>query len=145
MKVWNDILYFLYRFSGSRLPWLHTNLYGIMLWQMETYSVNEKWEFTQSTGHGFQEDDWWYSAVCAKEDIFNLFNIPKKRWQYHTDLRLYYRCVKIWMVKIWWIFDQSSILPNFCGTKVSLHTVYSKSQGINSLLIWNIHFKVCSY
>ena len=32
---------------------MSTNLYGIILWQMETYFVNEK--FTQSTGHGYQE------------------------------------------------------------------------------------------
>ena len=43
----------------------------------------------------------------------NLFNI-------HVRL---YRCVKIWMVKIWQIFGQSLILPNFSGAKVSLHMV----------------------
>ena len=41
----------------------------------------------------------------------------------------YYRCVKVWMVKIWRIFDQSSISPNFYGTKVSLHTVSWLSNG----------------
>ena len=79
-------------------------------------------EFTQSTGHGYQEDDWWYPAscwVCAKENIFNLFNILKKRWQYYTLMTLYYWCVKIWMVKIWWIFGQLSILPNFFSQRQS--------------------------
>ena len=49
--------------------------------------------FTQSTGHGYQEDDWWYPASCwahAKEKIFNLFDILKKMWQYYTHMRLYY-------------------------------------------------------
>ena len=32
-----------------------------------------------------------------------------------------YRCVKIWMVKIWRIFGQSSISSNFSSTKISLH------------------------
>ena len=31
---------------------------NLILWQMETYFVNEKREiFTRSTGHGYQEDD----------------------------------------------------------------------------------------
>ena len=61
-------------------------------------------KFTQFTGHSYQEDDQWYPASCwvrAKENIFNLFNILKRRWQYYTHMRFYYRCVKIWMVKIW--------------------------------------------
>ena len=54
-------------------------------------------------------------------------HVPKKYLPINCNLfdihvRLY-RCVKIWMVKIWWIFGQS-ILPNFSGTKVSLHTVH---------------------
>ena len=43
----------------------------------------------------------------------NLFNI-------HVRL---YGCVKVWMVKIWQLFGRSSISLNFCGAKVSLHTV----------------------
>ena len=43
----------------------------------------------------------------------NLFNINVR----------FYRCVKIWMGLIWQIFGQSSISPNFCGAKVSFHTV----------------------
>ena len=31
--------------------------------------------------------------------------------------------LQIWMVKIWQIFGQSSISPNFRDAKVSLHTV----------------------
>ena len=39
----------------------------------------------------------------------------------------FYRCVKIWMVKIWQIFGHSSILPNSSGTKVPLHMVIDKA------------------
>ena len=52
-------------------------------------------------------------------------HIPKKYLPIHLfdiHLRLYRR-VKIWMVKIWQIFGQLSILPNFSGAKFSLHTV----------------------
>ena len=34
------------------------------------------------------------------------------------------RCIKIWMVKIWQIFGQLSISPNFSSTKVLLHALY---------------------
>ena len=59
-----------------------TNLYGIILWQMQTYLVNEKQEIhmipsVRSTGGGSQGDRW-YPASCwalPKEIIFNLFNI----------------------------------------------------------------------
>ena len=49
-------------------------------------------------------------------------HVPKKYLPinlFGVHVRLY-RCVKIWMVKIWQIFGQSSILPNFSGAKVSL-------------------------
>ena len=52
-------------------------------------------------------------------------HVPKKYLSinlFDIHVRLY-RCAKIWMVKIWQIFGQSSILPNFSNTKVSLHTV----------------------
>ena len=52
-------------------------------------------------------------------------HVPKKYLPinlFDIHLRLY-RCVKIWLVKIWWIFGQLSILPNFSGAKVSLHTI----------------------
>ena len=52
-------------------------------------------------------------------------HVPKKYLPinlFDIHVRLY-RCVKIWMVKIWQIFGQSSISPNFSGTKVSLYTV----------------------
>ena len=130
MKVWNDSFHILYRFNDSKIPW--QPFYWIILWQMETYFVNQKREiFTWSTGGGYQEYDWWYPASCwarAKENIFNLFDILKKRWQYYTHMRLYYRCVKVWMVEIWLIFGQSSISPNFHVAKVSLHTVCYKTQ-----------------
>ena len=32
---------------------MSTNLYGVIVWQMETYFVNEK--FTQFTGQGYQQ------------------------------------------------------------------------------------------
>ena len=38
-----------------------------------------------------------------------------------------YRCVKIWMVKFWQIFGQSSISPNFSDANVSLHMVTEMS------------------
>ena len=46
--------------------------------------------------------------------------LPVNLFDIHVRL---YRCIKIWMVKIWQIFGQSSILPNLSGTKVSLHAV----------------------
>ena len=52
-------------------------------------------------------------------------HVPKKYFPislFDIHVRLY-RCVKIWMVKIWQIFCQSSILPNFSSAKVSLHMV----------------------
>ena len=87
-----------------------TNLYEISRWKLTLWMRDRK--FTQSTGSGYQEDNWWYHVSCwahAKENIFNLFDILKKKWQYYTNVGLYYyRCLKIWMVKIWWIFGQSS-------------------------------------
>ena len=55
-------------------------------------------------------------------------NLPINLFDIHVRL---YRCVKIWMVKIWQTFGQSSILPNFSGAKVCLHTVH-KLQGRNA-------------
>ena len=89
---------------------------GIILWQMETYFVNEKHKFSQFTLQVV-------GCVSRLENIFNLFNIFKKRWQFYTHARLYYRCVKIWMVKIWQIYGQSLISSNFYSAKVSLHLV----------------------
>ena len=40
----------------------------------------------------------------------------------NIDVRLY-RCVQIWMVKIWQIFGQLSISPSSSSAKVSLHMV----------------------
>ena len=52
-------------------------------------------------------------------------NMPKKIFSFFDiHMRLYYRCVKIWIEKTWEIFGQSSISPNFHGAKVSLHTVF---------------------
>ena len=39
-----------------------------------------------------------YPASClerAKENIFNLFDILRKRWQYYTHVRRYYRCALV--------------------------------------------------
>ena len=48
------------------------------------------------------------------------------------------RCVKIWMVRIWWIFGQSSISPNFSSAKISLHTVMSNFWEVLEGIISNI-------
>ena len=50
-----------------------------------------------------------------------------------THARVYHWCVKIWMVKMLWIFGRSSISPNFSTVKVSLHTVYPNAC-INKLI-----------
>ena len=63
--------------------------------------------------------------VPKKYLSINLFNI-------HVRL---YRRVKIWMVKIWQIFGQLSISPNFSSAKVSLHTV---------LLLTILHLSILS-
>ena len=87
-----------------------TNLYEISRWKLTLWTRNRK--FTRSTGRGYQDDNWWYHVSCwahAKENIFNLFDILKKKWQYYANVGLYYyRCLKNWMVKIWWTFGQSS-------------------------------------
>ena len=56
-------------------------------------------------------------GMC-QENIFYLFDI---------HVRLYYRCVKIWMVKIWWIFGQLSILPNFLSTSFPPYGMYDST------------------
>ena len=48
---------------------------------------------------------------------------------FDIHIRLY-RCEKMWMVKNWQIFSQSSISPNFSGDKVSLHTVVKIIQAV---------------
>ena len=52
-------------------------------------------------------------------------HVPKKYLPINLfDIHVrFYRCVKIWMVKIWRIFGRLSILPNLNGAKVPLHTV----------------------
>ena len=58
-------------------------------------------------------------------------HVPKKYLPinlFDIHVRLY-RSVKIWVVKIWRIFAQLSISPNFSGTKVSLHTVNTHTRG----------------
>ena len=111
---------------------MSTKLYGTSLRQMETYLVNEKQEI-----HMIHRP--WLSRVCptscwvcAKENIFNLFDI-------YVMLYYVFRCVKIQMVKNWQIFGCSSISPNFCSAKVSLHTVYR----INFFTV--IHLKLIIY
>ena len=46
--------------------------------------------------------------------------IPINLFDIHVRL---YRCVKIWIVKIWQIVGRSSISPNFSSVKVSLYTL----------------------
>ena len=70
-------------------------------------------------------------------------HVPKKYLPinlFDIHVRLHRR-VKIWMMKIWQIFGQLSISPNFSGTKISLHTVCVAS--IPSQLRW-LHFIVFS-
>ena len=71
-----------------------TNLYGIILWQMETYFVNEKREIDKiyTAGRGYQDDDWWYPVSCcarAKENIFNILKQGgsiKLTWDFTIDV-----------------------------------------------------------
>ena len=72
--------------------------------------------------HGFQEGDHWYPSckllgTCLRNIFQSISSI------FIIYVRLYHRCVKICMVKIWQIFGRLSVLPNFSSTKVSLHTV----------------------
>ena len=60
-----------------------------------------------------------------------MFDILKKRWQYYTHARLYSRCVKI---EIWRIFGQSSISPNYRVAKVSLHMVVITQESVLCLI-----------
>ena len=83
---------------------------------METYFVNEK--FTRSIGHGYQE-------VIDGIQLQVSGHMPKKYLPinlFDIHVRLY-RCVKIWVVKIWRFFGWSSISPNVSGAKVSLYMV----------------------
>ena len=66
------------------------NLYGIILWQMETYFVNKKREI-------FTIYRLWlskrrlmvpYKLLGAYQFKENIFDILKKRWQYYTHARL---------------------------------------------------------
>ena len=105
-----------------------TNLYGIILWQMYTYLVNKKQEI-----HMIHKP-WLSRRWSMVLQLQVVEHVPRKYFPinlFDIHERLYYRCAKIWMVKIWQIFGQSSILPNFTGTKVSLHTVVRD-------LLWNI-------
>ena len=86
---------------------------GIILWQMETYFVNEKQEILTI-----------YPASCwARAKAGKYLQFVQYFQQFYTHVRLYYRCLKVWMVKIWQIYGQLLISPNFYGAKVSLHLV----------------------
>ena len=81
--------------------------------------VNEKWEIRSSY-------DPQAMAIKKVLQLQAVGHVPKKYLPinlFDIHVRLYIS-IKIWMVKIWRIFGQSSILPNFSGTKVSLHTVF---------------------
>ena len=54
---------------------------GIILWQMETYFVNEKHEILM-----IYPASCWAHAKAGKYLIF-----VQKRWQFYTHARLYYR------------------------------------------------------
>ena len=97
--------------------------FGIILWQMEIYFVNKKWEFIRSTVHGYisRYDQRYHSCKLLGTYLRNIFPSILLIFMWGSiDTPLY---VKIWMVKIWWIFDRSSISPNFSSAKVSLHKV----------------------
>ena len=76
---------------------------SLIVWQMETYFVNEKWDP----------------------------RIHLAQQHYYTHVRLSYTCVIIWMVKMWQKFGCLSISPNFYGTKVSLHEVFKSYKLLN--------------
>ena len=142
-------LHVLYRFNDLRLPWLPIYMgWSFGRWTLTVWTRNGK--FTWSTGHGYQEDDWWYPLsrwALAKENIFNLFDILKKRWQYYTHMRLHYRCLKFWMVKIWSVIDfiKISWYQSFPPYSIDmLMNIKSSSAHIISLYCnnaqWNLRF-----
>ena len=108
-----------------------TNLYGIILWQMETYLVNEE---PAGNSHDPQAVAIkkvidviaviiWYPVncwACVKKNNFHLFDI---------HARLYFRCVKIRLVKIWRIFGPSPISSNFRCEKFPSIRYYEASNG----------------
>ena len=111
----------------------------VFLWQMETHDPQ---------GHGSQECDWWYSSykllgMCLRNTFQSICLI------FIIYVRLYYRCVKNWMVKICPVFGWLSISQNFSGTKISLHTIhmytywyFNAATNLLSNLLYN---KVVSY
>ena len=67
----------------------------------------------------------WLRKTSQLPQLQVVGHVPKKYLPinlFDIQVRLY-RCVKVWMVKIWQIFGQSSISLNFSGAKVSLHMV----------------------
>ena len=138
---------------------MSTNLYGIILWQMETYLVNEKWEIHMI--HRPWLSRRWSMVPCKLLGITSAFansiafvgtDLLKQPFgsgscsscssvadsgftgtclKYCkidvTTHRLYYRCVKIWMVKIWRYFGRLLILPNFRSTNTFPSIQYIRS------------------
>ena len=117
-----SVKHILYRFTGSRLLWVLIYMgYSFGRWRLTLWTKNGK--FTWSTAHGSPEGDQWYPSckllgTCLRSIFHRICLI------FITHARLYHWCVKIWMLKMWWIFGRSSISPNFSSAKVSLHTVY---------------------
>ena len=86
---------------------MSTNLYGIILWQMETCFVNEKQEIHTIHRPWLSRGDQWYPS-CKLLGMF---------------LRIIFQ--SICLIFTWDSIDvgRSSISPNFSDTKVSLHPI----------------------
>ena len=105
----------MYRFNDSRLPWVPIYIYGTILWQMETYFVNEKREI-----HTIHRSCMAVKRCPMVPHLQVVGHIPKKYLPINLidiHIRLY-RCVKIWMLKTWRIlvgrqFCQILVAPKF--------------------------------
>ena len=72
-----------------------------------------------------EEKPVWLRETSQLPQLQVVGQVPKKYLPinlFDIQVRLY-KCVKVWMVKIWKIFGQPLILQNFSGAKVSLHMV----------------------
>ena len=107
---------------------MSTNLYGTIIWQMETFFVNEKREIHTIHRPWLSGGNQWYpnckllSTFLIKNYLsINLFDI-------HVRL---YRLVKIWMVKFGEFLVGRPFLLNFSDANVSLHTLHHSLIHVN--------------
>ena len=116
MKVENDSLHVLYGFNGSRLPWLPKDnplADGDLLYERETgNSHNLQAVAIKKTIDGTLQVIGW-----VPRKMLSICSIFLRRGGNITHMRLYYRCSKIWMMKIWQTFGQSSISQIFVAPK----------------------------